>query len=935
MSLKTYQRAFNGGVVSPAMFARIDDGKYQTGLAVCKNFLIEPQGPLASRPGFSFVNHTKSGSARLIPFTFSATQTMVLELGPKYIRFHTQGKTLLGSDGKPYEVQTPYEADDIMDIHYVQSADIVTLVHPRYAPRELRRYGATDWRLQKISFTSTLSAPSLRSVTQTIDEKVTNPTAYTREYCVTALLSDGSQESSRSNSIKISCNPYGDGAYNTITWSSVSGAGLYRVYRDQGGVWAYIGQTDKTNIVDENISPDASITPPVYDDPFGQDRGISSVRVTNGGSGYQAITDADKIYEEFVNSSGSFTDKIHDSFYEDMYQIDEKKAGADYFTTTVVFKINRNNVQNLRTGIRLGKWTVENYYQITDVDGTGARALLFFEKSFHMGTNADGNDYATIVVRLDKVMLTEAGSGYVDPHFEIGNTSFGYRLDWKWAGRDDWHNGSIQVKRWFPKTVKLPVSYPPSAYIIDPSGHGTGAELGCSVRYGKVTDLVVKSPGSNYENPQVVILGGGGKGATASATVGQTGDYPSAVSYFEQRRWFGGTPVRPNHLWATRSGTESDMSYSLPTKDDDRIAVRVAARESNRIEHIVPLSQLILLTGASEWRVSPLNSDAITPASMSVRPQSYVGASNVQPLVIGSSMIYGACRGGHLRELGYSYEAGGYTTGDLCLRAPHLFDNLEIVDLAYSKAPYPVVWAVSSAGTLIAMTYVPEQQVGAFSTIETQGKFMSVCAVAEGEEDVIYAVVSRVIGGKEVYSVERMHERKFTTLADCVHLDCCGTYRGAANDVISGLTWLEGMTVSILADGAVEPDQVVTDGKIKLTQAAEVVHVGLPYTSDLKTLPVAAQLNDGSFGTAHRKNVRGVSLRVIESSGISAGPSFDSLAEFPSRCVELPGSVPELLSEEVTMEVSPAWSEGGQVCVRQRYPLPLRITSMTVDVELV
>jgi len=46
MSLKTYQRAFNGGVVSPAMFARIDDGKYQTGLAVCKNFLIRGRSPL-------------------------------------------------------------------------------------------------------------------------------------------------------------------------------------------------------------------------------------------------------------------------------------------------------------------------------------------------------------------------------------------------------------------------------------------------------------------------------------------------------------------------------------------------------------------------------------------------------------------------------------------------------------------------------------------------------------------------------------------------------------------------------------------------------------------------------------------------------------------------------------------------------------------------
>lgn len=54
---------------------------------------------------------------------------MVLELGEKYIRFHTQGQTLLDDDGDPYEVETPYLYDDIEGIHYVQSADIVTLVH--------------------------------------------------------------------------------------------------------------------------------------------------------------------------------------------------------------------------------------------------------------------------------------------------------------------------------------------------------------------------------------------------------------------------------------------------------------------------------------------------------------------------------------------------------------------------------------------------------------------------------------------------------------------------------------------------------------------------------------------------------------------------------------------------------------------------------------
>lgn len=684
MAIRQYQRAFNGGEVDLSVFARIDDGKYQTGMALCKNFLIEPQGPIVMRPGFKYVNHTKHAGkkARLIPFNFSISQTMVLELGERYVRFHTQGQTVLGNNGQPYEIETPYIEADLFDIHYVQSADVMTLVHPNYPPKELRRYGATDWRLVDIKFGSSLSAPTGLSASQTINNDVTNPTDYKRTYVVTALLADGTQESVRSSSVTIDCNPYGDGSYNTIRWNAVAGAGLYRVYRDQGGVWAYVGQTDTTQIVDENITPDASITPPIYD---------------------------------------------------------------------TVFKDN---------------------------------------------------------------------------------------------------------------------------------------------------------------------------------------DYPGAVSYFEQRRWFGGTRDRPNNLWATRPGTEADMSYSLPSQTDDRIAVRVAAREANRILHIVPLAQLMLMTGAAEWRVSPLNSDAITPESMSVRPQSYVGASNVQPLVVGSSMIYGAGRGGHLRELGYNYEAGGYISGDVCLRAPHLFDNLTIVDLAYSKAPSPVVWAVSSSGKMVAMAYVPEQQVGGFSTIETKGSIESACVVAEGDEDIVYVEVMRTVNGQAVRFVERMNERQYTDLKECVYVDCAGTYRGEAKKEITGLTWLEGETVSILADGAVEPQQVVKDGKITLTYPAEIVHVGLPFTADMKTLPVAMALQDGSYGSGHKKNVREIFFRVVNSSGTQAGPSFDKLSEYPSRSTEFAGNVPEPITDEIGFQIQPQWSQSGQVCVRQKYPLPLRIVSMTTVLEL-
>lgn len=95
----------------------------------------------------------------MIPFTFNSDQTMVIELGDKYARFHTQGKTLMNGD-EPYEIKTPWTSADVFDVHYVQSADVVTLVHPAYAPVELRRYSLTDWRIEKLSFNPTLSAPT-------------------------------------------------------------------------------------------------------------------------------------------------------------------------------------------------------------------------------------------------------------------------------------------------------------------------------------------------------------------------------------------------------------------------------------------------------------------------------------------------------------------------------------------------------------------------------------------------------------------------------------------------------------------------------------------------------------------------------------------------------------------------------------------------------
>ena len=815
---RTFKQAFSGGEISPEMFGRIADNKFQQGAATMRNFIAKPQGPAQNRPGFAYVNAVKNSAkaTRLLSFTFNTVQTMVIEMGDQYFRFHTQGQTLLYSDGSAwsnstnytvgdiakhsgtnyyaktahsnsqppngtnwyalpanytYEMPSPYLEADLFDVHYVQSADVMTLVHPSYPPRELRRLGATKWELKIIDFGTPLAAPTGVSVSAYIPSSTsTNSDTYQdHNYVVTAVKASLVDESNQSSTTTVSNNIFVTGAKNTITWNAVSGAARYRVYKDQGGIFGYIGETTTTSIVDDNIGPDFSQTPPIHENDF----------------------------------------------------------------------IGSNN-------------------------------------------------------------------------------------------------------------------------------------------------------------------------------------YPGAVSYFEQRRVFAGTNNAPQNMWMTKSGTESNMSFGLPIRDDDRIEFRVAAREANTIRHIVPLTQMLLLTGSAEWRVTSVNNDAITPTSISVKPQSYVGADNSQPVIVNNSLVYAAARGGHIRELGYNWQANGFVTGDLSLRAPHLFDNFTIKDMALSKAPIPIVWAVSSNGKLLGLTYVPEQALGAWHQHDTDGTFESVACVSEGNDDVTYCVIKRTVDGNVVRYIERMGTRLFATQRDNFFVDSGATYNGTntngsqtvtisggtnytkgenltvtanynlfnappsvadkddaivlvdgtdlyrltilstssqtvatakidkdlpvslrntgittyevARNVISGISWLEGKTVNILADGAVHPQKTVSSGAITLDRAASVVHVGLPYNSDLNTLPMALQVE--AFGQGRVKNLNHVWLRVLESSGIFAGPSADQLVEAKQRTVEPYGSPPNLKTQDIKIMLTPQWQDNGQLFVRQTDPLPLTVVALTLEVAM-
>lgn len=151
----TRQSSFRAGEWAPSMWGRTDLAGYSHALRRARNFIITPQGTAASRPGTRYVADCKThgSKVRLVPFAYSDTDSMVLEFGDKYVRFHRNGQPVL-KGGVPYERATPYSAGGLWALKFIQVGSVLTLVHPLHEPRELVRQDESNWTLRVIDFTT-------------------------------------------------------------------------------------------------------------------------------------------------------------------------------------------------------------------------------------------------------------------------------------------------------------------------------------------------------------------------------------------------------------------------------------------------------------------------------------------------------------------------------------------------------------------------------------------------------------------------------------------------------------------------------------------------------------------------------------------------------------------------------------------------------------
>ena len=409
--------------------------------------------------------------------------------------------------------------------------------------------------------------------------------------------------------------------------------------------------------------------------------------------------------------------------------------------------------------------------------------------------------------------------------------------------------------------------------------------------------------------------------------------YPQCSTYYEQRTVYGGSLARPQGFDMSQSGQYKNFNVSTPLKADDAISRNIAAKQVNEIRHFVPLQDLLVLTSGGVWKVfAGGQSDVVTPTSINVRLQSSIGVSHVPPIVVGDMVLMVQEKGSIVRDLGYQFAQNTYKGDDLSVFSEHLFQGREIKEWAYAAVPYSIVWAVLDNGQIATLTYLREQELVAWTHQVTDGEYESVAVVSEGNEDAVYVIVKRTIDGATRRFVERFASRLVTAPEDAFFVHCGLTYDGAPADMISGLDHLEGETVAILADGNVLPQQVVTDGMVTLPVEASKVHVGLPYVSELETLPIG----DTQGGVARRKKTVKVRARVERSRGMWVGPERDVDNDNPINMTEMkrdPLWSSDLKTEEIEVLTVPETSEGATVIIQQRDPLPLSILAVIAEVD--
>jgi len=414
-------------------------------------------------------------------------------------------------------------------------------------------------------------------------------------------------------------------------------------------------------------------------------------------------------------------------------------------------------------------------------------------------------------------------------------------------------------------------------------------------------------------------------------------NYPSVVSFFEQRLVFGNSNNNPQTLWFSQNG--SYLNFTVGTDADDALIYTIASNTVDSIRWLSATRVLTVGTSGGEYVVTASNDGPVTPTTTLIRKYSNYGSAQVPPVQVADVTLFLQRGGRKVREFKYvgDVDASGYQAPDMTILAEHITDG-GIEALAFQQEPDSIVWCVRADGTLLGLTYRREEQVVAWHKHTLGGVFGSGQAVVEsiatlptdsGEDD-LYMIVKRTINSVTKRYVEKLKTFDFGSAATgSFFVDSGLSYSGSATTSLTGLYHLQGQTASVLGNGASHATKTVSDGGITTDFSVTTAAVGLGFTSSMKTLRLESGSVDGT-SQGKPKRIHAVTVRLFETVGVEVGTSSSSVERIPFRDSSMAmDTAVSLFTGDKDIEFTGGFDDDqDRIYVQQTQALPLTVLAL-------
>lgn len=432
-----------------------------------------------------------------------------------------------------------------------------------------------------------------------------------------------------------------------------------------------------------------------------------------------------------------------------------------------------------------------------------------------------------------------------------------------------------------------------------------------------------------------------GTGATKEWRLGAWSDttgWPSCVTFYEERLYFGNTRSQPQTIWTSMVG---DYENFAPSKvdgvvtADSAITFTISDDRVNAIQWLSAGLKLAIGTTGGEFiaQASTLN-EALTSDNITVRRQTTIGSANMNPVRVNQAVLFVQRLRQKLYEYAYDAIENNATAPEMSIFARHL-TRRRLKEIAYQQNPGSVLWACCDDGSLLGFTYLREQDVTGWHQHTVGGKnvkVLSICSIPGTTQDELWLLVERSVNNVTVRHIEYLsYDYQPTSVDDkagAVFVDSSLQYAGPPITTVNGLTHLVSETVQILADGATHPDKVVNNsGQVFLDRPASTLQIGLGYLTDLEGLNLEGGSQDGT-AMGKRKRIHRLTIRFYDTLGGEVGLN-DKLEEILTRKPGLPmDQSPPLLRGERTLLPPKGWDRELRLRVIMEQPLPLTVLSI-------